>query len=197
MITDTVGLPLAIKTADCLPILLYDTRLHIIAAAHAGWRGTVGHIAEKVVKAIPSRPEDLHAILGPCISQAAFEVGDEVYDAFLKAGFPMDAIADRNSKLACDKKPRRGFPMIAEGCNPRWHISLRKANAWLLRECGVSDIFVEPACTFASPSLYSARRSGIETGRNLNVITLVQAREDELALSSERSRASLKAMMES
>ncbi|MCD7721097.1 MAG: peptidoglycan editing factor PgeF [Prevotellaceae bacterium] len=151
VITDAKGLPLAIKTADCLPILLYDTRLHVIAAAHAGWRGTVCRIAENTIKAMHSRPEDLHAILGPCISQAAFEVGDEVYDAFLNAGFPMDAIALRQEK---------------------WHISLRRANAWLLRECGVSDIFIEPTCTYSSPSLYSARRNGIETGRNLNVIMM-------------------------
>ncbi|MCD8266967.1 MAG: peptidoglycan editing factor PgeF [Prevotellaceae bacterium] len=151
VITDVKGLPLAIKTADCLALLLYDTRLGIIAAAHAGWRGTVGRIAEAVVKAMPSRPRDLHAILCPCISQAAFEVGDEVYEAFLRAGFPMGSIAARQDK---------------------WHVSLRRANAWLLRECGVGDIFIAPACTYKTPSLYSARRDGKQTGRNLNVIVM-------------------------
>ena len=92
---------------------------------------------------------DCHAIIGPGISQASFEVGDEVYDAFEKEGFPMRRIAQRREK---------------------WHIDLRDANRWLLEECGVNDIFVSDVDTKTSPDWYSARRETINTGRNYNAI---------------------------
>ncbi len=155
VITDVPGLTLAVKTADCIPILLYDSRLHLVAAVHAGWRGTVKRIAEKAIEAMGSRGSDLHAIIGPGISQAAFEVGEEVYEAFRSALFPMERVARKADK---------------------WHIDLPKANEWLLRECGVTDIFVDGTCTFATPSLYSARRDGADTGRNLNCISLKRLR---------------------
>jgi hypothetical protein len=92
---------------------------------------------------------DCHAIIGPGISQASFEVGDEVYDAFEKEGFPMGRIAQRREK---------------------WHIDLREANRWLLEECGVNDVFVSDVDTKTSPDWYSARRETINTGRNYNAI---------------------------
>ncbi len=149
--TSVVGLPLAVKTADCIPILLYDTRQRLAAAVHAGWRGTVSHIVAKTIEAMRSHGEDLHAILCPGISADAFEVGDEVYDAFLAAGFPMERIAQRRDK---------------------WHINLRQANACLLEQCGVGDILIDDTCTFASPLHYSARRETIATGRNFSCITI-------------------------
>ena len=137
---------------DCIPVLLYDTRRRLVAAAHAGWRGTVARIVQKTLCEMGSSPADLHAIIGPGISQAAFEVGDEVYDAFRDAGFPMERIAVRETK---------------------WHIDLWDANRWLLEEAGVQDIHVAGLCTMQLPDrFYSARREGIQTGRNLNGIML-------------------------
>ncbi len=98
-----------------------------------------------------SQGNDLHAIIGPGISFAAFEVGDEVYDAFLTANFPMERIAKRQGK---------------------WHIDLWQANMWLLEQCGLTDIHVDGTCTFQNPDLYSARRNGISTGRNMNCIMM-------------------------
>jgi YfiH family protein len=156
VITDQPGLPVCVKTADCIPVLLYDTRQRIVAAVHAGWRGTVSRIVQKTVRQMhPLDPKDLHAIIGPGISLQQFEVGDEVYDAFFAAGFPMERIARR-------------FPSSnGEGA---WHIDLWDANRFLLQELGVDDIFVEGTCTRTSEDFYSARRETINTGRNYNGI---------------------------
>ena len=94
VITDKPGLCVCVKTADCIPVLLYDTRQRIVAAVHAGWRGTVSRIVQKTVEKMhPINPQDLHAIIGPGISLEWFEVGNEVYEAFRSAGFPMERIA--------------------------------------------------------------------------------------------------------
>ena len=82
LLSDTVGLWVGVKTADCLPILLVDARHRAVAAAHAGWRGAVSGIARKTVAAMAARwntrPEDLLAAIGPGIGPCCFEVGPEV-----------------------------------------------------------------------------------------------------------------------
>lgn len=150
VITDRPGLCVCVKTADCIPTLLYDTKQRVIAAVHAGWRGTVSRIVQKTVLEMqPHSPTDLHAIIGPGISLSRFEVGDEVYEAFLSAGFPVGRIARRME---------------------RWHIDLWDANRWLLEEAGLTDIYVQGTCTRTSENFYSARRETINTGRNYNGI---------------------------
>ncbi len=152
VITDQPGLCVCVKTADCIPVLLYDTRQRIVAAVHAGWRGTVARIVQKTIEKMhPLSPTDLHAIIGPGISLEWFEVGDEVYEAFKAAGFPMERIARKSD---------------------RWHLDLWEANKWLLEEMGVSDIYIEGTCTRASENFYSARRETINTGRNYNGILI-------------------------
>ena len=155
VITDVAGLCVAVKTADCVPILLYtDGETPIVAAVHAGWRGTVSRIVQKTLEKMSlsdkftSFPE-CHAIIGPSISRESFEVGDEVYEAFLESGFPMERISSREKK---------------------WHIDLWEANRWLLEEMGVKDICVSGIDTRTSPCWYSARRETINTGRNYNAI---------------------------
>ena len=157
VITDQPGLCVCVKTADCIPLLLYDTKKHLVAAVHAGWRGTVARIVSKTIKQMqPVSPDDIHAIIGPGISLEWFEVGDEVYEAFKTEGFPMDRIAKRYTSQ--------------DGGKEAWHIDLWEANRWLLEEQGVTDIFVEGTCTRTSPDFYSARRETINTGRNYNGI---------------------------
>lgn len=152
VITDQPGLCVCVKTADCIPVLLYDTRQRIVAAVHAGWRGTVARIVQKTIEKMhPLSPTDLHAIIGPGISLEWFEVGDEVYEAFKAADFPMERIARKSD---------------------RWHLDLWEANKWLLEEMGVSDIYIEGTCTRASENFYSARRETINTGRNYNGILI-------------------------
>lgn len=153
VITHVPGLCVCVKTADCIPVLLYDRKCQVVAAAHAGWRGTVSRIVSKTIAKMGVPPSELSAIVGPGISQEAFEVGDEVYERFREAGFPMERIAVRKVK---------------------WHLDLWQANRWLLEEAGVLDIHVASMCTYKdSARFYSARREGIETGRNMNGIMLI------------------------
>jgi len=152
VITAVPGLCVAVKTADCIPVLLYDEAQHLVAAVHAGWRGTVGKIVEKTIQEMGSKGVDLHAVIGPGISLDAFEVGDEVYEQFLQAGFPMDHIAKKYAK---------------------WHLDLWEANRWILEKNGVSRIHIAEVCTFQNLSqYYSARQETIKTGRNINGIML-------------------------
>lgn len=157
VITDKAGLCIAVKTADCIPVLLYDSCRHLIAAVHAGWRGTVGRIVEKTLLQMQSRAGDVSAIIGPGISLESFEVGDEVYEQFLQAGFPMGRLAER-------------FPSTD---GERWHINLKDANRWLLEQNGITRILVSDIDTLTSPHFYSARRDTINTGRNINGIMIV------------------------
>ncbi len=152
VITDKPGLCIAVKTADCIPVLLFDQRQHRIAAIHAGWRGTVGRIVEKALQLMQSRAEDISAIIGPGISLESFEVGDEVYEQFLQAGFPMQRLAKRYAK---------------------WHINLKDANRWVLESNGITNIQVSDIDTLTTPDFYSARRDTINTGRNINGIMIV------------------------
>lgn len=157
VITSEKGLCIAVKTADCIPILLYDVRKRLIAAVHAGWRGTVGRIVEKTLRQMESEAADLHAIIGPGISEESFEVGDEVYEQFMQADFPMQHLAR--------KYPSRD--------GERWHINLKDANRWLLEQNGVRDIRVSDVDTMQSPLYYSARRETINTGRIINGIMII------------------------
>lgn len=145
-----------VSTADCIPILLYDETSGVISAVHAGWRGTVARIVEENIKVLIDsysiKAENLHAIIGPGISLEAFEVGDEVYDAFHEAGFDMETIAKRYEK---------------------WHIGLPLCNKLQLMNMGVKEenIFMSGICTFNnSEEFFSARKLGINSGRILNGI---------------------------
>ncbi len=158
--TDVPGLCLAVKTADCIPVLLYDNRHRRVAAIHAGWKGTVQRIVAKTIEAMGSDGTDLSAIIGPGISLDSFEVGDEVYERFLAAGFPMQRIARR-------------WPATTENPTSRWHIDLWDANRWLLEQYDVCDIHIATIDTMTSPLYYSARRETINTGRNYNWITIL------------------------
>lgn len=167
-ITATPGLCVAVKTADCIPVLLYDEAQHIVAAIHAGWRGTVGRIVEKTIVEMRSRGSDLHAIIGPGISLDAFEVGDEVYEAFLQAGFPMQRISKRYPTTH-NPQPSTLNPQPSE----KWHLDLWEANRWLLEQRGVERIHVSGICTYQhTHQFYSARQETIKSGRNINGIML-------------------------
>lgn len=158
LVTDRPAYCLCISTADCIPLLLYDVRHRAVGAVHAGWRGTVGRIVEKTLAVMNDRygteGGDVVACIGPGISQAAFEVGDEVYEAFREAGFPMSALARREEK---------------------WHIDLWEANRIQLLACGVRPSHIEVAgiCTYGrNGDFFSARRQGIRSGRILSGIVM-------------------------
>ena len=147
VMTDVPQLCIGVSTADCIPVLLYDSTHRAVSAVHAGWRGTVLRIVQKAVEAMRdtygTAPADLQAVIGPGISLDSFEVGDEVYNQFLSAGFDMQPIS-------------------------RWHIDLPMCNRLQLMEAGVpaDHIQMTNICTYQQYDRYfSARRLGIQSGR--------------------------------
>ena len=151
VMTDVPQLCIGVSTADCIPVLLYDSTHRAVSAVHAGWRGTVLRIVQKAVEAMchayRTAPADLQAVIGPGISLDSFEVGDEVYDQFLSAGFDMQLISRREAK---------------------WHIDLPMCNRLQLMEAGVpaDHIQMTNICTYQQYDRYfSARRLGIQSGR--------------------------------
>ena len=90
LLENTPGRLVAVKTADCVPVLLVDERQRAVAAVHAGWRGAAQRIAEGAVAAMGdifgSRPEDLSAAIGPAIGNCCYEVGPEVAQHFGREG---------------------------------------------------------------------------------------------------------------
>ena len=156
---------IGVSTADCTPVLMYDSRQGVIAAIHAGWRGTVEHIVWKCITAMKEEhgcmPSYIKAVIAPCISQEAFEVGNEVYEAFKEKGFPMERIA----KL---------YP-TRDGAK-KWHIDLKEANRLQILAGGIpeNNIQVSGICTYGEHGrFFSARRLGIESGRIFNGIMLL------------------------
>lgn len=175
LMTDMCGVCIGVSTADCIPVLLYDTAHRAVSAIHAGWRGTVGRIVQKTVremrKAFSTSPSDIHAIIGPGISLRNFEVGDEVYRDFLAAGFDMDLIARRYPVLREEGE---------EGRMLKWHIDLWECNRLQLQQLGVlpHNIQVAGICTFDNvQDFFSARRLGIFSGRIFTGIMMTGVKE--------------------
>ena len=140
LLEDRPGSVVAVKTADCIPVLLADERLHAVAAVHAGWRGTVARIVAGAVAEMGARfgtrPADLHAAIGPGIGKCCYEVGPEVAAHF--------------------------------GGQARGHIDLTDANRRQLEESGVtpSRIYASNLCTMCrSEEFHSFRRDKEASGR--------------------------------
>ena len=170
LMTNKPGLLLVIRTADCLPVLLVDGENRAVAAVHCGWRGTEKRILERAVKAMGeaygSKPAEMLAALGPCIGAACYEVGPEVREGFLRAGFPETLFALRGHV------PEVRVPLL----KPKYLLDLRAANAWLLRGMGFAKgrIFDPgPACTHCEPRFLSYRRNPHDTRRMYNFIGLI------------------------
>lgn len=162
IITHEPGCCLCISTADCVPILLYDKKQQVVAAVHAGWRGTVAGILsstlEKMKGTFGTEAIDVIACIGPSISSESFEVGEEVYEAFQKKGFDMSRISFWNETTG------------------KHHIDLWEANRIQLLAFGVPESQIELAgiCTYIhSDEFFSARQLGIKSGRMLSGISLL------------------------
>lgn len=150
---------IGVSTADCVPVLLYDAFHQVVAAVHSGWRGTKDKIAAITVKAMKekfgTRPSDLVCAIGPCIDKESFEVGNEVYEAFDEAGFPMEKISE-----------------IIGG---KWHIDLPLSVMLTLTGQGVKseNIYNAGISSFKNVRDYfSARRLTINSGRTFTGIIL-------------------------
>lgn len=140
------GTVCAILVADCLPVLFCDRDGHCVGAAHAGWRGLAGGVLARTVARMPAAASDLIAWIGPGIGPAAFEVGDDVWQAFCMDHAENAAAFRRHTpgKWLCD------LPALARNA---------------LRRAGVSRIHASGLCTHGDPKrFFSYRRDGV-TGR--------------------------------
>ena len=106
VVSDDPTVALAIQTADCVPLLIADSKSGAVAAAHAGWRGLAARVpgaaVEALVREFNASPTDLVAAIGPCISSPAYEVGLDVADRFAATGFADDQLARWFSEGARD-----------------------------------------------------------------------------------------------
>ncbi len=149
-VTRTSELPLAIMTADCLPIVLCNMAGTEIAAIHAGWRGLVNGIVENTLTKMHSNSETLIAWVGPSICHKCFEIGSEVQQAYTSK-YPFTAPTFHN-----------------EGS--RMYANLPKMAELILNAQGINTVFQSAACTFeGKKELYSYRREA-QTGRMATLI---------------------------
>lgn len=158
LVTMLPGICIGVNTADCVPVALADPVAGVIAIAHAGWRGTVGRIAQCTVETMcrmGANLNNIHATMGVSICPDCFEVGDEVPEAFAQAGFEMDEILRRNADTG------------------KAHIDLWRANRQVLTAAGIptGHITLAKACSRCQSDRYfSARRLGIHSGRTFTGI---------------------------
>ena len=153
LVTNTPGIWIGVRTADCVPILLADPDQRVIAAVHAGWRGTVDGILTKTIEKMTvefgSDPAHIVAAIGPCIARCCFEVGQEVSDRF-----------------------RALFPEQTDLRN----IDLVEANRRQLHGAGVMHIDADALCTKCGvDQFHSYRRDKEQSGRMVAAIRLLSS----------------------
>lgn len=162
LVTDESGVCLTIFSGDCVPVLLYDPKRRVAAAAHAGWRGSAGDVAGEAVRVMEEDygcdPADVLAAIGPGIAPCCFETHIDVPEALRRA-----LGADAEDYIR---------PLAAEG---KFSVDLKGVNARWLRRAGVrrEHIAVCPACTACDPDrFWSHRRMGSRRGSMAAVIQL-------------------------
>ena len=161
MVTATPGLLLAVLTADCQPVLFHDARAGVIGAAHAGWRGAVDGVLEATLdamEALGARRGNINAVIGPTISQPAYEVGPDFLDVF-----------------RCEDPESLRF--FANGAGDRMLFDLPGYGLYRLRNAGVGQAVWTGHCTYRDPDrFYSYRRTThaaeVDYGRLISTIRL-------------------------
>lgn len=152
-ITTTPNTVCAVLTADCLPVLFCDQAGTQVAAAHAGWRGLAAGVLEATVASFSAPPEQIIAWLAPAIGPQAFEVGDEVRQAF------------------CDVDPAAAEAfVVSKPNNKKWVADVYQLARQRLAAVGVSAVYGGGRCTYTeADSFYSFRRDG-KTGRMVSLV---------------------------
>lgn len=144
MVTNVPGLALSVLAADCQPVLFADAEAGVVGAAHAGWRGALGGVLEATVdamEALGARRANIAAVIGPAISQRAYEVGPEFFEDF----------------LAEDPEYARFF---AGGEGDRMQFDLPGFGLYRLRQAGVGSAEWTRHCTYSDPDrFFSFRRT--------------------------------------
>ena len=182
LITNTAGLLLAVKTADCVPVLVADVKRRAVGAFHAGWRGTIARIVEKGIgemrRQFSSVPRDLRAVIGPCIRRCCYQVGTE-----LRAEFESQfSYADELFEEVFDATALRvRYPLLflnqrAPGhgdLGQEIHLDLVDANKRQLQDAGVREEHISTigGCTACDTTrFFSHRAESGQTGRMMAVI---------------------------
>ena len=155
-ITTQSGVVCAVLTADCLPVLLCDTKGTVVGAAHAGWRGLAGGVLENTVARMRSAgAQDLLAWFGPAIGMSSFEVGQDVFDAFV------------------GKDAAMAGAFVQTGDRPVKYLADIYALARLtLRSVGVTRVYGGGLCTVTDKNRFYSYRRDKQTGRMASLILL-------------------------
>lgn len=153
LITAVTGLMLLVRTADCLPLLLYDPVNHVAGAVHCGWRSLTGGIAERALALMSARfgtdPADVSAAVGPGAGQCCYEIGAELIPWFMP-----DMVANREGRWFADLAGELDSRLNAAGI-------------------GAGHRTIVGHCTVCSPDrYYSHRRDGVRSGRMAGFIAL-------------------------
>ena len=160
LVSDDPDVAVAVRAADCVPLLLADSRTGVVAAVHAGWRGTAAGAAPAAVHALArefgTKPEDLVAAIGPSIGACCYEVGTELVDAFAAAGHPRHLI----DRWFLAPPPRRGSSE-----RPKLRLDVGGANRDQLILAGVPE-----------ESIYAC---GLCTAMHLKVLTSYRAEKEK------------------
>jgi len=160
LLTDEGGVGVVVQSADCVPLLLWASKVKVVAAVHAGWRGTLARIAPLVVSRLNevygASVEEIHVAIGPAIRVCCYEVGDEVISAFAEGGMDVDRIS----------RP---------GPRGRRHLDLVEENRAEIVASGIAAerVYDSGLCTFCeNDRFYSFRREGSGVGRIFGAIGL-------------------------
>jgi YfiH family protein len=162
MVTDRTGIALGILTADCAPVLLADDQARVIGAAHAGWNGALAGVTDSAIAAmigLGARREHIHAAIGPCIGQAAYEVGPEFPPRFL-------AQDDANARFFTPS-PRADH----------WQFDLPGYVAHRLAQAGIGAVENLARCTYEDEKAFfsyrrATHRNEPDYGRQISAIML-------------------------
>ncbi|WP_281983613.1 peptidoglycan editing factor PgeF [Thalassorhabdomicrobium marinisediminis] len=161
LVTRTPGIALSVLSADCQPVLFADHKARVIGAAHAGWKGALGGVLEatlEAMEALGAMRENIQAVIGPCISQRAYEVGPEFFEDF----------------IAEDPAFARFF---VNGTDGKFLFDLPALGLYRLRTAGVGAAEWTRHCTYSDPArFFSYRRAthnkDADYGRMMAAITL-------------------------
>lgn len=167
LVTDDPSVAIAVRVADCAPVLLASEDGRVVGAVHAGWRGVVAGVLPHAVRAMMElapglRCERMCAAVGPCIEAASFEVGEEVVAEFVRA-FP-----DRWKEIV----HAPGTITTPRGTrNAKHHVDIKKALRIQCEMLGIRRVEIMPGCTFCdSERFFSHRRDALKSGRLAAVI---------------------------
>lgn len=160
LITETPGVLLVIKTADCLPVLIVDKERKAVGAVHCGWKSTSRRLIQRVIQGLERHfkcdSSDIQVAMGPCIGKDCYEVGDDVRQEFRGNGLSLEVFLPHPLHTG------------------KYSLDLKRANRFQLLDMGVreSNIFAVDLCTHCEDDLLSYRRNEKHTERMLSFIGL-------------------------